>query len=89
VGWRTVRATLADGSKLQPEQPVLHLEIRMVCGYLADIRTDADIPATLGGQSGNLLQPKTPNSTDRNKVTQELAKNTMNSRLVSTSRIVH
>jgi hypothetical protein len=36
----------------------------------------------------NSLQPKTPNSTDRNKGMQKLAKNTMNNWLVGTSRKV-
>jgi hypothetical protein len=40
-GWsarcrQMVREVSADGSKLLPEQPVLHLEIQMVCTLLAD-----------------------------------------------------
>jgi hypothetical protein len=42
----------------------------------------ADSPA-------NLLKPKTPNPTDRNNVTQELATNTTNSQLLGSSRTVH
>jgi hypothetical protein len=71
VDWRTVCATLADGPKLLPEQPVLHLEIRMVCGHTVHSPApQADSPAPQADSPANLLQWKTPNSTDRNKATQ-------------------
>jgi hypothetical protein len=78
---RTVREVTADGSKMQPEQPVLHLEKQTVCGHPADSPTRTD-------SSANLLQLKTPNPIDRNRAMQELMKNTMNSRLLSSSRTV-
>jgi hypothetical protein len=37
----------------------------------------------------NHFQPKPPDSTDQNKATQELTKNTTNTGLISTSRTVH
>jgi hypothetical protein len=52
MGWQTVHATSADGLKLQPEQLVLHLEIRTICGHPADSPSRTDSPTTPGGQPG-------------------------------------
>jgi hypothetical protein len=68
IGPSTVRKVTADSPKIRPEQSILHLKIWTVRPARTVRQPGADSPT-------NLLQLKTPNSTDRDKPTHELATN--------------
>jgi hypothetical protein len=72
-----VREVAADGSKMEPEQPVLHLEIRTVRTLPSD-SCRADGPRVRGGRSANTLQQNTTHPTDRTMNAQEQATNWTN-----------
>jgi hypothetical protein len=85
---RTVREHRVDGPQKCPEPPVCTSEKRTVHTIPADGPSHADTPATPGRQSGKHPPNKTPNETDRTEGTQELAKNSTNSQLMSFTWIV-
>jgi hypothetical protein len=100
---RTVRNDLADnprwtgGRSSRPRRTVRNYYPNNKYGTLKygrsvatprTVRPARTVRQRRADNPANLFQSKTPNSTDQNKATQELAKNTTNSRLLGSSRTV-